>query len=72
MSHDDERSRTVRWSDPAPLIKKARNMSGLEFLRGIVDGTIEEPPISQLMGSHVVKAEEGRVVFEVIPKDGWK
>jgi uncharacterized protein (TIGR00369 family) len=44
-------------------------MSGLEFLRGLKEGSIKEPPISMLIGAAVAEVEEGRVVFELTPEE---
>jgi uncharacterized protein (TIGR00369 family) len=44
-----------------------KSLSGLDFLKGIVDGTQPSPPISELLGFHLVEVEEGRAVFEGVP-----
>ena len=41
---------------------------GLAFLKAIIDGTVPNPPISELMGFHLVEAERGRAVFEGVPE----
>jgi uncharacterized protein (TIGR00369 family) len=45
-----------------------RSLSGLDFLKGIVEGTQPSPPISELLGFHLVEVEEGRAVFEGLPE----
>ena len=45
-----------------------KSLSGLDFLKGIVDGTQPSPPISELLGFHLVEVEEGRAVFEGVPE----
>lgn len=45
-----------------------RQHSGLDFLRGIIDGRFPAPPISQLMGFWITRADPGEVVFETTPK----
>ena len=40
---------------------------GLSFLRGIIDGTHPNPPISELLGFHLAEADEGRAVFTCVP-----
>jgi uncharacterized protein (TIGR00369 family) len=45
-----------------------KSLSGLEFLKGIIDGTHPQPPISELLGFHLAEAEEGRAVFEGLPE----
>ena len=44
-----------------------KSYDGLAFLKAIIDGTVPNPPISELLGFHLVEAEEGRAVFEGIP-----
>ena len=44
------------------------SLSGLEFLKGIVNGAQPQPPISELLGFHLVEVEEGRAVFEGLPE----
>jgi uncharacterized protein (TIGR00369 family) len=44
------------------------SLGGLEFLKGIVDGTQPSPPFSQLFGIHLIEVEEGRAVFEGLPE----
>jgi hypothetical protein len=41
-----------------------RAMSGLEFLRALMDGTLLQPAFSSTSRIKPVSAEEGRVVFE--------
>lgn len=64
-----ERSLTVRWQDPllGPRLAAQRGLTGLEYLRAIIAGTIPPPPIAQLMGFELVSAEDGHVVFAVTP-----
>ena len=45
-----------------------KSFGGLEFLKGIVNGTQPQPPISELLGFHLVEIEEGRAVFEGLPE----
>lgn len=42
--------------------------SGLEFLRGIIDGKYPVPPIADLIGFSLTEADFGRVVFESTPE----
>ena len=44
--------------------------SGLEILRGLIDGTLPAPPIHHLTGQRPVAAEEGACTF-VMPASGW-
>jgi uncharacterized protein (TIGR00369 family) len=62
-------SRTISWTDPAKLAEIAGTMSGLDYMRSVRDGAVEEPPVARLLGYHVVEVEEGRVVFEMTPSE---
>ena len=50
----------------APEILKSYD--GLGFLQGIINGTLPQPPITELLGFHLVEAENGRAVFEGMPE----
>ncbi len=45
----------------------AARMSGLEFLRGLLDGTLPAPPFAEVMDVWPREVERGRVVFEAGP-----
>jgi uncharacterized protein (TIGR00369 family) len=45
-----------------------KSYDGLGFLRAIIAGTQPQPPISELLGFHLIEAEEGRAAFEGIPE----
>jgi uncharacterized protein (TIGR00369 family) len=64
-----DRTRTIRWEDPAATAARGREMSGLEFLEGIRTGAIPPPPIAVLLGFSLVELGEGRVTFAVVPEE---
>ena len=45
-----------------------KSYDGLGFLQAIIAGTLPQPPISELIGFHLVEAENGRSVFEGVPE----
>jgi uncharacterized protein (TIGR00369 family) len=45
----------------------AARMSGLEFLRGLLEGSLPAPPFSEVADVRPVEVERGRVVFEAVP-----
>jgi uncharacterized protein (TIGR00369 family) len=45
-----------------------KSYDGLGFLKAIIAGTLPQPPISELLGFHLVEAENGRAVFEGLPE----
>ena len=48
---------------------RRKEMSGLEFVQGLVDGTLPLNTIAGILGYDVVAAEKGRVVVAVEPSD---
>jgi uncharacterized protein (TIGR00369 family) len=46
-----------------------RQMSGLEFVQGLADGTLPLNTIAQTLGYDVVEAAKGRVVITAAPRD---
>jgi acyl-coenzyme A thioesterase PaaI-like protein len=45
-----------------------KSYDGLGFLKAIINGTVANPPISELLGSHQTEVEQGRAVFEGLPE----
>lgn len=43
-----------------------KSYDGLGFLQAIISGT--QPPIAELLGFHLLEAENGRAVFEGLPE----
>jgi uncharacterized protein (TIGR00369 family) len=48
---------------------RQREMSGLEFVRGLVEGTLPLNTIAETLGYDIVEAENGRVVVVAEPKN---
>lgn len=63
------RTRSYEWSDPALLAAGAAGLSGLEWLRRIVDGTLPQPPISATLDFALVFAEHGHTRFRGVPAE---
>jgi uncharacterized protein (TIGR00369 family) len=63
LTDSNERTRTVTWKDPLAALPAAALMSGLEFMKAMVDGKVPPPPIMLTMGITGGEAEEGKVVF---------
>jgi len=57
----------VRWQDPVATFEGVRDMSGLDYMRAIVEGTVAPPPVRALVGHRAVEVEYGRIVFEAEP-----
>lgn len=48
---------------------RQKDMSGLEFVRGLAEGTLPLNTIARTLGYDVAEAESGRVVVTAEPKD---
>jgi uncharacterized protein (TIGR00369 family) len=66
---EKSRRRVVEWTDPAGLAEEALTMSGLEYLKRMRDGLIDNAPVALLVGFKLVEVEEGRAVFEIEPAE---
>ncbi|PRZ42447.1 uncharacterized protein (TIGR00369 family) [Antricoccus suffuscus] len=62
-------SKTITWQDPFASFEAGSKLSGLEYLRAVVDGTIPAPPIGQLMGFRLTAVEPGRAEFQITPDE---
>ncbi|WP_224813900.1 PaaI family thioesterase [Hasllibacter sp. MH4015] len=51
-----------------PTRDQMLSMSGLDFMRGMLDGTLAAPPISKTLGYHLDTVEDGRVIFRGRPE----
>ena len=71
MSTDEQqqRQRTYTWEDPAPTSAANRDMHGLDFLRGLIDGTIPHHPTSRTLGFTVTDAGEGFAEVTLEPQE---
>ena len=57
------RRREVSWDDPLVGAALAQQMSGIDYLRALVDGHIPRPPIAALLGMTITTVEPGRATF---------
>ncbi len=69
MTDAPERIRHVTWEDPLVGAEKAKTMSGLDYIRALIDGSIPPPPIVGLMKMEAVSAEVGTVTFTCEPDE---
>ena len=51
-----------------PSLDVILSYDGLGFLRAIADGSLPQPPISELLGFRLISAEQGHAVFEGTPE----
>lgn len=62
-----ESSRTITWQDPSEGAAMALTMSGLDYLRAMVNGDAPRAPISAHMNMTGMRAEPGEVFMEGEP-----
>ena len=48
--------------------ERQKEMSGLQFVQGLVDGTLPLNPIAETLGYDIVEVQNGRVVVTAEPK----
>jgi uncharacterized protein (TIGR00369 family) len=58
---------TFRWTDPEQVLAETAGLSGLEYLQGMMKGSIPPPPIAVLMQFGASQVEAGKVVFTCRP-----
>lgn len=58
-----ENTRTITWDDPAELGRKARELSGLDYMRHLI-AERRRVPIGATLGFTLVEVGEGHAVFE--------
>jgi uncharacterized protein (TIGR00369 family) len=66
---ETSRTRTITWEDPSPGAKLGQTMSGLEYLRALLEGKVPPPPIAVLLGMWIEELSEGHAVFAVEPAE---
>ncbi|WP_329620738.1 PaaI family thioesterase [Streptomyces sp. NBC_01255] len=60
---------TLEWRDQGPLFATQADATGLTYLRGLISGDIVAPPVAQVLGIAVVKADPGTVQFTMPVKN---
>ncbi len=61
------RSRTLIWQDPVPTAAAGATMTGLEYMRAVVEGRLPPPPIAVVMRMRPIELAAGRAIFEGEP-----
>jgi uncharacterized protein (TIGR00369 family) len=64
-----DRSLTVIWEDPLISAAALSSLSGLDFVRAMIAGSIPPPPIGQLIGMRLVEVSEGSATFVCDPNE---
>ena len=66
-SPESSRSRTLVWQDPVPTAAAGATMTGMEYMRAVVEARVPPPPIAVVMRMRPIEIGEGRAVFEGTP-----
>lgn len=66
---DSLRSRTITWRDPMIGARAALEMTGLQYMQALLDGSVPPPPIIALMDMRPTAVEVGKVTFECEPNE---
>jgi uncharacterized protein (TIGR00369 family) len=66
---DVERSRTITWTDPSVALEHYGQLSGLEYLRRVRDGSIPPPPIASVFGMVFGRIEAGGFAVHCEPAE---
>jgi len=62
----------ARTSGPGvSSIDTLRAQSGLDLLRGIIEGRVPRPPIADTLNFYLIEVERGRAVFQGTPKTAY-
>ena len=69
MTDTPARTRTIEWDDPMIGARRGMQMSGMEYMRAILDGEIPRPPIAWSLDFTLAEVEEGRAVFTLTPAE---
>jgi len=64
---EGSRSRTLVWQDPVPTAAVGATMTGMEYMRAVVEAKVPPPPIAVVMRMRPIEIDEGRAVFEGTP-----
>ena len=62
-------SRAVSRAYGTVCADKQKEMTGLEFVQGLADGTLPLNTIAKTLGYEIAEAENGRVVVTAEPRD---
>lgn len=65
------KAREVTWYDPQAIRAQLSDLSGREYLEGMIEGRIPPPPIAEMAASRLVSAGDGEAVFRCRPDESW-
>lgn len=68
----ESQSRFVSWVSPGifeEAVRSGRYRTGLDLLQAILRGELPRPPIAELLDYGPTLVEDGRTVFELMPRE---
>ena len=63
------RTRAVSWFEPGPTTARGLSMTGIDYVRAVVDGVLPIPPMESQWQFDFVEVEPGRVVVTYRPDE---
>lgn len=69
MTELTQQTKTISWVDPRPQAEQALTMSGLDYLRAMLDGSIPPPPIASHINLEMLEAEPGIAIMAATPDE---
>jgi uncharacterized protein (TIGR00369 family) len=69
MTELTQQTKTISWVDPRPQAAQALTMTGLDYLRAMMDGSIPPPPIASHINLEIVDASPGVAVMAATPDE---
>jgi len=67
LSPETSRSRALVWQDPVPTAAAGATMTGMEYMRAVVEAKVPPPPIAVVMRMRPIGVGEGHAVFAGTP-----
>ncbi len=64
-----KRTRTIKWEDPQISSRDTQNISGLDYLCAIMDGSIAPPPAAHLVGYQILSIDAGQAACGLNPSE---
>lgn len=69
MTELTQQTKTISWVDPRPQAAQALTMSGLDYLRAMMTGSIPPPPIASHINLEMLEATPGVAVMAATPDE---
>ena len=66
---DMERTLTLSWDAPQLQEWSEVSITGLDYLKGLKNGSIHPPPVGILVGYNIYEVRFGYAVYELIPSE---